>query len=265
MQQSGLTFGLPFLLETAGVQEASHLAKELGFCFVELNSNFPQNTLDQLQTLPLKELQEEYGVFFTIHLDDSFDPFDFNPKVRAAYTETMLDALELAGKAGIPIINMHLPRGNIVTLPHRRHYLYEDYQEMFIDAVHQFKSRCEQAGSPARITIENTNRWASYEQEAIKMLLQSPIFALCLDTGHDHAAGNKDLAFITEHKERLIHMHLHDGWNQTNHQALGTGEIPLFDRLSLAKEVCATVVLETKTKEALLQSVRYLKQEKWLP
>lgn len=264
MKHPGFSFGLPFLLETADVVSAVELAQQAGLSFVELNSNFPQCTMDKLAALPLKSLMEQTGIFFTLHVDDRFDPFDFNPLVREAYVTTMEQALHLANKVGIPVINMHIPRGNIVTLPSRRHYLYEDFPEEFSNTVTAFARRCEKTGSPARIAIENTEVWADYELQAINSLLASPSFGLCLDTGHDHATGNQDLAFLTRHKDRLIHMHLHDGWDQTNHQALGSGEIPLKDRLSLALDAGATVVLEVKTKEALLTSVRYLKEQGWL-
>ena len=51
-----------------------------------------------------------------------------------------------------------------------------------------FRSICEQnAGDKTRIAIENTDGWENYELVAIEMLLQSPVFGLTLDVGHDHA------------------------------------------------------------------------------
>ena len=263
---ASLHFGLPFLLETADVDEAVLLCIREGLQFVELNSNFPQCTSGRLSRLPLKQMAEDHGIFFTLHLDDRFDPFDFNPLVREAYTRTMLDAITLCAKAGMPVINMHIPRGNIVTLPSGRRYLYHEFPEAFREAVLAFRERCILAlnGSKVTIAMENSDGWEPWELDAIQMLLEAPDFGLCLDIGHDHAAGNRDLPFFRTQSRRLIHMHAHDGWDKTNHQALGTGEIPLQERLEFARETGATVVLETKTGSALRQSVQYLKDKGWI-
>lgn len=255
--------GLPYLIETEDVEAAAALCARLGLHFVELNSNFPACGIKDLDELPLREIAEKHGIFFTLHVDDRFDPFDFNPLVREAYAQTMLSAVELAGQAGMPVINMHIPRGNIVTLPSGPRYLYEEYGQQFTQAVADFRDRCSRVAgdSGVRIAIENTTFWAPYELRAIELLLQSPTFGLCLDTGHDHAEGNRDLAFIDRHAERLIHMHAHDGQGKRNHQALGTGEIPLQERLDMAERAGATVVLEVKTVAALEQSVAWLRAE----
>ena len=36
-----MTFGMPFLLDTATLEDACRLCRELGLSFVELNANFP--------------------------------------------------------------------------------------------------------------------------------------------------------------------------------------------------------------------------------
>ena len=257
----GNRFGLPFMLETPDVASAVTLCAGENLRFVELNSNFPQCRLDILKEMPLRALAQEHNIFFTLHLDDSFDPFDFNQLVCQAYTRTMLDAISLAIAVGMPVINMHIPRGNIVTLPEGKHYLYQEFPAEFGKAVLLFAERCQAAavGSGVRIAVENTDGWEPYECAAIEQLLRSPVFGLCLDIGHDHATGGHDLPFFRKHQDRLIHMHAHDGWKKTNHQALGTGEIPLKERLMMAEKAGATVVLETKTVAALSQSVRYLR------
>lgn len=260
-----LRFGATYLLENPTVDDAVSLCVQEALHFLELNSNFPQCLLGSMRADRLKHLSQKHQIFYTLHLDDRFDPFDFNLHVSNAYIQTMLEGLALAKEVGIPIINMHIPRGNIVTLPSGRHYIYKEYPKEFEQNVLNFRSICEQnAGDKTRIAIENTDGWEKYELVAIEMLLQSPVFGLTLDVGHDHATGNKDLAFFKKHKDRLLHMHLHDGWDNINHQTLGSGVIPLKERLGLAQSVNATVVVETKTKAALHQSVEYLKDNGYL-
>ncbi len=79
------------------------------------------------------------------------------------------------------------------------------------------------------------------------------MFGLTWDIGHSKATGEKDVSFIMENKERLIHFHIHDGLEvpPKNHLALGDGEIDLVSRLKLAESRNVHCVLETKTIEAL--------------
>ena len=94
-------------------------------------------------------------------------------------------------------------------------------------------------------------------------MLESPKFGLTWDIGHSKATGEKDVPFIMHHSEKLIHFHIHDGWEvpPKNHLALGDGEIDLQGRLRLAKERNARCVIETKTIEALKKSVGWLKEK----
>ena len=70
------------------------------------------------------------------------------------------------------------------------------------------------------------------------------------------------MPFILQNKDRLVHFHIHDGKEEPpkNHLALGDGDIDLIDRLDLANERNARCVLETKTIEALKNSVNWLKE-----
>lgn len=261
-----LAFGLPYLLETEDVEAAALLANDLGLSFIELNTNFPDNALDNMKPSRLRDLAAEYNLFFTLHLDDSMDFTHTNPLVREAYVQTVLDAITFCKAANIKIINLHFAKGNIVTLPSGKHYINANYLERFLHHVRAFRMRCEAelAGSSIELCIENTEAWAGHERRAIEALLESPFFSLTLDTGHDHASRNVDLEFILKHKSQLSHMHIHDGIDQLNHQALGTGEIPLIDRLGLARACCASVVIETKTRAALEASVAWLREHSYL-
>ena len=114
--------------------------------------------------------------------------------------------------------------------------------------------------SDIRIVIENTDGFREYEKKAIDHLLESPVFGLTWDIGHSKAVGEVDAPYITGHKDRLIHFHIHDGSEDPpkNHLALGDGEIDLISRLELAKSLNARCVLETKTIEALKTSVGWI-------
>ncbi len=255
-----MDFGMPYLLEMNAIEDCCALAKELELQFVELNANFPDCLVEVLDPVELHRLGRKYGVYFTLHIEEDCNPFTFNTAVRTAWLKSIRHALDIAAALQMPIVNMHFPKGDYVTLPDRRVNMYERYADVFQAGLAEFRSLCEEAlnGTSTRIAIENTNGWKPYERQAIEYLLASPVFGLTLDIGHCHGVENVDEPFFREHDDRLIHMHGHDGLGRKNHLALGDGEIDLRERFAWAKRRNARVVLETKTVEALRTSVSRL-------
>ncbi|MBR6916687.1 MAG: sugar phosphate isomerase/epimerase, partial [Clostridia bacterium] len=117
--------------------------------------------------------------------------------------------------------------------------------------------------SNIKVCIENCSGYREFHKDAIEELLKSSVFALTFDIGHDHCTGGEDGKFILEHRDRLVHMHVHDAINRDgirrDHLTLGEGELDIEKYLSIAKERGCTVVLETKTSDALRRSVEYIK------
>lgn len=255
-----MDFGMPYLLEMHAIEECGALANELGLQFVELNANFPDCLVEKLDPAELHRLGCKYGLYFTLHIEEEFNPFTFNSIIRAAWLKSMRHALSIAEALQMPIVNMHFPKGDFITLPDRRVCLYDYYAEDFKVALSEFRAMCEDAltGTSTRIAIENTNGWKAHEQRAIEYLLESPVFGLTLDIGHSHGVDNVDEPFFRHHDARLIHMHGHDGLGKKNHLALGDGEIDLRERFAWANRRHCRVVLETKTIEALRKSVARL-------
>lgn len=255
-----MDFGMPYLLEVPTVEGCCALANELGLSFVELNANFPVCDSQRLDPRELVRLAARYHVYFTFHAEEEFDPFTFNSDVRDAWLKSFVRELRLAAVLGMPIVNMHFPKGVYITLPTEKTYLYERYQDDFTDALADFRRACEKEleGTDTRIAIENTNGWMPWQQQAIEYLLASPFFGLTLDIGHSHAVENADECFFRAHADKLIHMHGHDAQGRKNHLALGDGEIDLRSRFAWARERNSRIVLETKTIEALRTSVQRL-------
>lgn len=253
-------YGMPFLLETPTIADAAALCAELGLSFVELNLNFPECQAERLDVQHLYELKRKHGIYFTIHLEEDCDPFSFNSGIRRAWLENIRNTLTIAQAIDAPIVNMHLPKGIYITLPERRVYLFEQYQNEYHEALAELKTMCEGMllGSNIRISIENTDGFTPAEQTAIAELLESPVFGLTLDIGHSHAVGDRDIPFYQAFDRRVIHMHAHDAKGKNNHLALGDGEIDLAGRLAWARSNQMRVVLETKTIQALRTSVERL-------
>ena len=269
-----IQFGMPTLIENRTLQENINLCSCLGLRFIELNMNFPEYQVNQLeQTDRLLEAADAAGIYYTVHLDENLNIADFNRLVTNAYLETVRRTVEVA-KALIPLrdrygdasqpltVNMHMHHGIFITLPDRKVQMYDRDRDRYLEDCRRFRDLCDDwiGDAPVMIAVENTDGFRSYEQEAIKLFLESPRFGLTWDIGHSKAVGEKDVPFILSHQDRLVHFHIHDGTEQPpkNHLALGAGKIDIAARLKLAEAHCCRCVLETKTIEALTRSVGWL-------
>lgn len=272
-----MQFGMPTLIENRTLAENIALCKKLGLRFIELNMNFPEYQLDQLERgEALLNAADAAGIYYTIHLDENLNVSDFNPLVSAAYLETVRRTIEAAKKLlclrdrhGDPsqpfVINMHMNHGIYITLPDRKVQMYERDFDTYMKFFATFRSLCEEwiGGADVVITIENTDGFREYEKKAVEYLLKSPKFGLTWDIGHSKAAGEKDVPFLMNHQSKLVHFHIHDGSEvpPRNHLALGDGKIDLHERLRFAESCHGRCVLETKTVAALEKSVARLKQD----
>jgi len=258
-------FGMPTLIELDSTEKTAALCRELGLEFIELNMSFPQYQPESMDVEKLLEIKKEYGIYYTVHIDESLDPCSVNPGIAQVYTRTMLEAVDLAKKLDIPVLNMHLLRGIYVTLPHKRTYVYAENEDFYLGKMKAFRDAVTEAvgESGIKVCIENTDGFdLPFLQKAVDLLLESPVFFLTMDIGHDHAIANIDKPFILERKNRLSHMHMHDALGSNVHLALGDGEMDIPSYIALAEECSCRIVLETKTVEALKKSVKWLKSRK---
>lgn len=254
-------FGMPTLIETITLEECAKLCAELGLDFIELNMNLPQYQLYEIDVDYFKSIADKYGIYYTIHLDENLNVCDFNPYVADAYIKTVANTIEIAKQLDIKILNMHMAKGVYFTLPDRKVHLFSEYKEQYLKSIVDFMDMCENAISNAdiKICIENCDGYEDFQKDAIELLLESDVFALTFDVGHNHGIGGADEDFIMNHSDRLHHVHLHGAQGRKNHLALGTGEMNVEKYINLAKEQNCRVVLETKTIDGLRQSVEWLK------
>ena len=259
-----MRYGTPTMIETDTLRRCAEVAWEQGLDFVELNINFPQYQLSMLDAKELEDLSREFGIGYTLHLDDEMSIADFNDYVAEGYLKTVLDAIDLAKKVGIPVLNMHLSRGAKYTLPDRVVYFFQAYQEDYLGKIARFRDACTAAigDAPITICVENTAGWLPFQQAAVELLLQSPVFGLTYDIGHNYCAGDADEAWLLRHRDRLRHFHIHDSKDgHKDHLALGTGELDVKRYLNLARDLGCTVVLEVKTVAGLAESLNWMRRE----
>lgn len=257
-----MKLGMPTLIELRSPEDCAGLCRELKLQFVELNMNLPQYQTDQIDAGRLQRIKGKYGIDFTLHLDENLNPCDFNPHIAQAYRRTTAEAIRLAKTLEMPILNMHLSRGVYFTLPERKVFLFDVYRERYLDDMRIFREQCEAeiGGEKVRICIENSDGFTDFQVEAIDLLLESPVFGLTYDIGHNYGIGGADEAVILRRRKRLAHFHFHDAKGKKNHLPLGAGEIDVGKYLRLAGEHNCRVVLETKTVEGLRESVEWMRR-----
>ncbi|MGI5958331.1 MAG: sugar phosphate isomerase/epimerase family protein [Massiliimalia sp.] len=256
-----MDFGMPTLVEHCNLEKDAALCNHLGLKFVEINMSFPMFQLKKLSQIQIMEsLASKHNIYYTIHLDENMDLFSFNPAVRKAHLQTLLQVIEISKALQIPTLNMHLNPGVYITLPEKRVYLLEACWSEYEKQLTELSEACTDAigNAPIRICIENTEGFAPFQKQAICQLLQSPVFALTWDIGHSYTTDNRDEPFLLEHQSSLKHFHIHDANITQCHLPLGAGDIDLTQRLSLAERCGARCVLETKTTQALTDSVTWI-------
>ena len=259
-----LKFGAPTMVEMETLEQAAQVCTELNLDFLELNINFPQYLLKELDVKKLRDLSEKHGIFYTLHLDDEMSIADFNPYIAEGYCKTVYDAIELSKTLGIRKLNMHMSRGAKYTLPDRVIYFFEAYEKDYLERIRSFREECTKRIGDADITIcvENTAGFLPFQQKAVELLLESPVFGLTFDIGHNYCSGNMDESFILAHKDRLKHFHIHDCVEgKKDHRTLGTGVLDVERYLALAEELGCSALVETKTVESLKQSMDWIRRE----
>ena len=164
---------------------------------------------------------------FNLYIYENLNVSDFNPHVAEAWMETVRETVRIAKQLHIPVLNMHLSRGVYFTLPDERVYLFDEYSEQYLQSLLEFREECgRQIGSsPIRFCVENSSGYTAFQRQALALLLESPVFALTFDIGHNHCVGGGDETVILQHTDRLCHFHFHDALGQKDHLPLGTGEI----------------------------------------
>lgn len=249
--------GMPALLEFGSVQENREFALRHGFNLLEVNLDVPYVPIESIRSIPIEE-----DFHYSIHLPEALNVWSTISRVRQAYLDTVREILEAALERKIGIINMHMNVGVRFNLPDRKRFLHAEFVERYLEYTSDFLELVEGtlAGTATRLCIENTGVCGlPFIEQAMLQLLESDSFGLTWDVGHDHSAGYADRDFMVVHKDRVTHLHLHDAIGGRNHLALGDGEIELQNLLQFSDGHRCSVILETKTSDALLRSLSYFR------
>lgn len=258
-----LRLGMPTLVEFYTLEENIALCKRLGLDFIELNMNLPVFLPESLPSEAIAECRRTYGIDFTVHLPEEIDLTSYHPVIRQGHLTRCKEAIEWAAAAGVSRVNMHIHNGIYFTLPDRKVWIHEQYEERFagllLESYLALWSHAQACG--VQICIENAGNFhLPFIARGLARLSEHSGFALTWDVGHDAKADFREQPLIERMLPQVAHMHLHDVAGGSDHQLLYTGIVPIDERLRLADERQWTVVIETKTAGALAESVRRLRE-----
>lgn len=262
-----LHLGMPTLIECQDIEQNVALCKELGLDFIEINMNLPQYQIEQINPEYYKSLMEEHNIFYTLHLPENLNIADFNPRVREAYLNTVVDSISLAKEIGIKLLNMHMVTGVYFTLPNQKVFLYDKDINDYIHSIKSFADLVNGLIGKENIcvSIENTGLYnLNYIKSAVTQLLELECFKLTWDIGHDFSSGNMDTDYVLSNLSSVRHFHLHDAIGKNNHLPFGEGEMDLQSKIDIAKSNRCTCVIETKTIDGLKKSVDAIRKGKYI-
>jgi len=259
-----MKLGIPTLIELETLDANAKLCNELGLDFIEINMNLPQYQASVLTAEYLNKIQKKYGVFFTFHIPEDIDIAHLNDKVRTVNHDIVVDTITLMKKVSSSRLNMHMSRGVHFTLPDEKIYLYENFRDQYLSHIEAFRLKMDNAigDSDIIISIENTGIFnIDYLKQGVDCLLESKVFELTWDIGHDHSSGHLDKDFIEARADRVSHMHIHDAIGEKNHLQLYTGEMDIDRFVEIIRDKNISAVIETKTELVLRKSVSSLKEK----
>lgn len=251
-------YGMPTLIEMAEIEPTVHLCQGLGLSFIELNMNMPEFCPESMPARRLRKITESTGVEFTVHMPDDTDLASFHDPIREGHVKRFGETARWAADAGARLINLHMSPGIYFTLPDRKVWIYERYYDKFVgNLVEAYGKIIDYARDyDLLVCTENTMNFnIPFIARAIDDLCRLSGFYLTWDIGHDARTGYKEREVLMRHEDRIRHMHLHDYNGVSDHQVPFTGQVDIPAALEFAKARRATVLVETKTKESLAESV----------
>ncbi|MDR7855146.1 sugar phosphate isomerase/epimerase [Tissierella sp.] len=252
-------FGMPTLIEKDSILDNALLCKELNLDFIELNMNLPYCMPDRNKPEEILKLKEENNINFTIHFPEEIDFGCFYDEIRQANIILFNNIATWASKFGVEKINIHLNPGIYFTLPKEKVFVYDRHIEMFIEKFTDSMIKIVNIAKPLgiKICVENM-KIHEFMEETFKRMVNIENLYFTWDVGHDAMSNYRMKEIYIENPHKVSHMHLHDYNGNSDHQILFEGLIPIKERIKFAKENNLTVVIETKTEEALRKSIERL-------
>jgi sugar phosphate isomerase/epimerase len=257
------TYGMPALIEYSSLEDNLDLRRRLGLKFIELNMNMPYSFPENLPPSKLRRAAKEEDIFFTMHLPDEADLGSLHDSLWQGQMQRARETVEWAAQAEVRLLNVHINSGCYFTLPDRRVWIYDQFNDEFVTRQRMAMTELAEMakGQGILLCVENmSNFHLSFVRRAVEEVCNIDGVGITWDIGHDARSGNMEGVVIRHHLERLRHMHMHDYDGRSDHQVPYTGGVDIDGAILTAEGRGLTVVIETKTAASLQRSVEVLRE-----
>ena len=229
-------------------------AKELGFDFIELLSEWP-HYLTRYNLLLFREVLDSYGMKVTVHAPFSdINIASFNERIRKASLEIIRGTLELSAELEALAVTIHPGHCSPVSIKNRREYL-----EIHRESLRKIARWSEEYG--VKIGVENMPRFPILDAqncERLAEIIEGVEIGVTFDVGHLNTTTKNFDRFLKLFGNRIIHLHLHDNSGKADeHLPVGDGTVPWEKLIPKLPEV--TKALEVGDLESARRSLEFLK------
>jgi len=183
---------------------------------------------------------------------------------REAIAETKRH-IDLCGELGINKLVIH--PGCFGATPDRYALLEQQTRQIAESSVFEIASYCKK--HHMELSVENLHRGEALfrEPQEFEPFVQKGI-GITLDTVHAFVSGVNPVDFITRYGKKIREVHLTDGIASDSyaHYPVGAGMVDCIAVLQKLEEIGydGRIILEVNSKEALIQSKKFLKNKGYL-
>ena len=237
-----------------GFEEWVKTAKELGFDFIEILSEWPHYLSGD--NLPFfRDVLDSYGMKATVHAPFSdVNIASFNERIRKASLEIIRGALELSAELEALAITIHPGHCSPVSVKNRREYL-----EIHRESLRKIARWSEEYG--VKVGVENMPRFPILDAQncdRLAEIIEDVEIGVTFDVGHLNTTTRDFDRFIELFGDRIVHVHLHDNSGERDeHLPVGDGTVPWGRVLPKLPEV--TMALEVNDIESARRSLEFLR------
>ena len=188
-----------------------------------------------------------------------------HPTMRGEAIAETKRHIVLCGELGISKLVMH--PGCFGATPDRYALLEKQTRQIAEESVFEIASYCKERHM--RLSIENLHRNETLfrNPEEFEPFVHKGI-GMTLDTVHAYVSGVNPVDFITRYGIKITEVHLTDGIDSDSyaHYAVGTGMVDCIAVLEKLEEIGydSRIILEVNSKEDLIQSKMFLKENGYL-
>ncbi|NJE29512.1 sugar phosphate isomerase/epimerase [Thermococcus sp. 18S1] len=229
-------------------------AKELGFDFVEILSEWPHYLTRDSYRL-FSEVLDGWGMKRTVHAPFSdVNIGSFNDRLRRTSLEIIHETIELAAELDALSVTIHPGHCSPVSVKNRRKYL-----EIHRESLGEIARWGEEYG--VKVGVENMPRFVILDAQTCERLceiLGDVEIGVTFDVGHLNTTTGEFERFLEVLGDRIVHVHLHDNRGERDeHLALGDGTVPWARVLPRLPRV--TWTLEVGDIESARRSLEFLR------